>query len=211
MDRSIQIDTFTRYTQVSRETINGLKKYEDILINSNKNLNLVGKSTINDIWIRHFLDSAQVIDFIDKNMTLGLDIGSGAGFPGMVIALMAKDRGIPMKMKLYEKSPKKSEFLIKVSDLLDLNVEVVTENIFDEKKFSVNFILARAFKPIEIILDLIHKKVSKWNQTILFMGENTNINSLKITKHWKIERKEIKSITSSGSKILVIRSIKKIN
>jgi len=211
MGRNIQIDTFCRYTQVSRETINSLKKYEGLLINSNKKLNLIGKSTINDIWIRHFLDSAQVIDFIEENNKIGIDIGSGAGFPGIVVALMAKDRGIPIKMKLYEKSPKKSDFLIKVSNLLDINVEVVTKNIFDEEKFSVNFILARAFKPIEIILDLIHKKIFKWNQTILFMGQNTDLYSPKITKHWKIEHKEVKSITRDGSKILIIRSIKKIS
>jgi len=67
MDKTIQIDTFTRLTQVSRETITSLVKYENYLIKSNKTLNLIGKSTINEIWIRHFLDSSQVIDFIDKN------------------------------------------------------------------------------------------------------------------------------------------------
>ena len=66
MDKTINIDTFSRFTQVSRETIISLKKYEDILIEENKTLNLVGKSTIDYIWQRHFLDSAQVIDFIDK-------------------------------------------------------------------------------------------------------------------------------------------------
>ena len=63
MDRTIQIDTFGRFTRVSRETITSLKKYEDMLINANKTLNLVGNSTINDIWNRHFLDSVQVVDF----------------------------------------------------------------------------------------------------------------------------------------------------
>ena len=67
MDRTIKIDTFTRITRVSRETITSLKKYEDILTKANKNVNLIGNSTINDIWTRHFLDSVQVIDFIDKN------------------------------------------------------------------------------------------------------------------------------------------------
>ena len=110
MDKTIQIDTFTRFTRVSRETITSLKKYEDILINANKTLNLVGKSTINDIWTRHFLDSVQVIDFIDKNNKTLIDLGSGAGFPGIVVALVAKDRKIPIKVKLIEKSPKKAKF-----------------------------------------------------------------------------------------------------
>ena len=67
MDKTIQIDTFYRIIQVSRETITSLKKYEDTLTKANKTLNLIVNSTINDIWTRHFLDSAQLIDFIDKN------------------------------------------------------------------------------------------------------------------------------------------------
>ena len=100
MDKTIQIDTFSRFSQVSRETIRSLKKYEDILIESNKTLNLIGKSTIKDIWTRHFLDSVQVIDFISKNDKTLIDLGSGAGFPGLVLAITFKDRKIPIKVKL---------------------------------------------------------------------------------------------------------------
>ena len=65
MDKEAHIDTFARFAQVSRETIISLKIYEDILVKANKSFNLVGKSTINDIWSRHFLDSVQVIDFVN--------------------------------------------------------------------------------------------------------------------------------------------------
>ena len=99
MDRNIPISTFSRFTQVSRETISSLKIYQETLIEANKTLNLVGKSTINAVWNRHFLDSAQLIDFIDKNDKEMIDLGSGAGFPGLVVALMAKDRKIPLKIK----------------------------------------------------------------------------------------------------------------
>ena len=98
MDRSIQIDTFCRLIQVSRETITSLKKYEDILTKTNKSQNLIGNSTINDIWTRHFLDSVQVIDFIDKNDKTLIDLGSGAGFPGLILAITSKDRKIPLKI-----------------------------------------------------------------------------------------------------------------
>ena len=90
MDRSIQIDTFNRIAQVSRETIRSLEKYEKMLINANNSLNLIGKSTIPEIWNRHFLDSFQVIDFIGKNEKSLIDIGSGAGFPGIILAIAAK-------------------------------------------------------------------------------------------------------------------------
>ena len=111
MDRSTQINTFSRFSQVSRETINSLIKYEHLLIKTNKGLNLIGKSTLNSIWHRHFLDSMQVIDFIDKNDKTLVDIGSGAGFPGLIVSIIAKDKKFPLKIKLVEKSPKKTIFL----------------------------------------------------------------------------------------------------
>ena len=128
MGQSTQIDTFSRFTQVSRETITSLIKYENYLIKSNKTLNLIGKSTINEIWSRHFLDSSQVIDFIDKNTSSVIDLGSGAGFPGLIIAILAKDRKIRLKVKLIEKSPKKASFLREVASYLNLNVEVLNIN-----------------------------------------------------------------------------------
>ena len=106
----IQINTFCRYSQVSRETITSLIKYEELLIKSNKNLNLIGNSTIKNIWNRHFLDSFQVIDFIDKNEKTLVDIGSGAGFPGIVLSIVAREKKIPLKIKLIEKSKKKNKF-----------------------------------------------------------------------------------------------------
>ena len=120
MAQSSHIDTFSRLIQVSRETITSLKKYEEYLIQSNKRLNLIGKSTVNQIWIRHFLDSSQVIDFIDKNEKDLVDLGSGAGFPGLVTAILAKDRNITLNVKLVEKSPKKVSFLKEIIKRLNL-------------------------------------------------------------------------------------------
>ena len=101
MDRKVQIDTFSRFSQVSRETITSLIRYEELLIECNKSLNLIGNSTIKNIWHRHFLDSLQVIDFIDKNQKTLVDLGSGAGFPGLVLSIVAKDRKIPVKIKFF--------------------------------------------------------------------------------------------------------------
>ena len=129
MVRSAQIDTFCRYTQVSRETIRSLEKYEKLLIKFNKKLNLVGKSTISEIWHRHFLDSFQLIDFIDKNDKMLLDLGSGAGFPGIVVAIIAEERKIPLKIKLIEKSPKKINFLKEIISQLKLNADVINKNV----------------------------------------------------------------------------------
>ena len=210
MDKSIKIDTFTRITRVSRETITSLKKYEDILIKANKSFNLIGNSTINDIWIRHFLDSAQVIDFIDKNEKTLIDLGSGAGFPGLILSIISKDRKIPLKVKLIEKSPKKAKFLKKLIDEFQLSAEVINKNIFEyPKKLSGDVFLARAFKPLKIILPFIHNKVENWKKIFVFQGKTGKNELLQASKSWHIEYKQRMSVTSSDSIILQINKVKK--
>ena len=210
MDKTIQIDTFTRFTQVSRETITSLKKYEKILIKANKTLNLVGKSTIENIWSRHFLDSVQVIDFIDKNDKTLVDMGSGAGFPGLVIAIMFKDRKFPLKIKLIEKSPKKVKFLRNLIKELNLDVEVINQNILeDPKKLLDDVFVARAFKPLKIILELIHKKAKNWKKIFVFLGKSGKNELLDASKSWDIEYKQRVSVTSSDSTVIEINKLKK--
>jgi len=210
MDRSIQIDTFSRFTHVSRETIVSLKLYENILIEANKTLNLIGKSTVNQIWERHFLDSAQVIDFIDKNEKTLIDIGSGAGLPGLVIAIMRKDRQIPLKVKLIEKSPKKAKFLKDLISKLQLNAEVINKNIFEyPKKLSEDIFIARAFIPLVIFLPLIHNKAENWKKIFIFLGKNGKSELLQVSKSWDIEYKQRVSITNTDSIVIEINRLKK--
>jgi len=210
MDKTIQIDTFTRITQVSRETIISLKKYEDILIKANKSLNLIGNSTIKDIWTRHFLDSVQVIDFIDKNDKTLIDLGSGAGFPGLILAITSKDRKIPLKTKLIEKSPKKTKFLKNLINKLHIDVEVTNQNILkDSKKLSADVFVARAFKPLKIILELIHNKAENWKKFFIFLGKTGKYELLQASKIWDIEYKQRVSVTSNDSTVIEINRIKK--
>ena len=210
MARSEQVDTFSRFTQVSRETITSLKKYEKCLIESNKKLNLVGKSTINDVWIRHFLDSSQVIDFIDKNTSSLVDLGSGAGFPGLIIAILAKDRKIRLKVKLIEKSPKKASFLREIVNYLNLNAEVLNINALTHaKKLEADLIVARAFKPLKIILQFLDKNTENWKKVFLFLGKTGQDELLQASKSWDIKYKQRMSVTSSDSIVIEINKLKK--
>ena len=210
MDKTINIGTFTRFTQVSRETITSLIKYEDILIKANKNLNLVGKSTLKDIWERHFLDSVQVIDFIDKNDKTLIDLGSGAGFPGLVLAIALKDRKIPLEIKLIEKSPKKVKFLKNLINELNLNVETMNQDILKEPiEFFDDVIVARAFKPLKIILELIHNKAKNWKKIFIFLGKTGKSELFQASKSWDIEYKQRVSVTSNDSIVIEINRLKK--
>ena len=210
MDKTIQIDTFSRFTQVSRETITSLKKYENMLIEANKTLNLIGNSTINDIWYRHFLDSVQVIDFIDENDKTLVDLGSGAGFPGMVLAITLKDRKIPLKIKLIEKSPKKVKFLRDLINKLHLDVEVINQNVLeDPKKLLGDVYVTRAFKPLKIILQLMHNKGENWKKFFIFLGKTGKNELLQASKVWDIEYKQRVSVTSNDSIVIEINKLKK--
>ena len=207
-----RISTFSSFYQVSRETITSLEKYEKILIEANKNLNLIGKSTINTIWTRHILDSYQVIDFIEENDRTLLDIGSGAGFPGLVIAIAAKEKKIPIKINLIEKSSKKAKFLTDVINKLNLDVKVTCENILkSDKKIYEEILVARAFKPLPIILKLIHNKAQKYKKFFIFLGKTGKNELLQASKSWDIEYKQRVSITSKDSLIIEISKLKKIN
>jgi len=208
MDRDEQINTFNRLIKVSRETIISLKTYENILIEANKNLNLVGNSTIKQIWIRHFLDSAQVIDFIDKNDKVILDMGSGAGFPGLVIAILAKDRKIMLKVELTEKSPKKKIFLNEVINKLKLNAAVLDEDILNKKvKFDKDVFVARAFKPLNTILELIHNNAQNWKKIIIFLGKTGDQQLFQASNNWDIKYKQSMSVTNKDSKIIEINKL----
>ena len=210
MSQSIQIATFSKFIQVSRETITSLVKYENYLIKSNKTLNLIGKSTINEIWLRHFLDSSQVIDFIDKNTSSLIDLGSGAGFPGLIIAILAKDRKIRLKVKLIEKSTKKASFLREIVNYLNLNVEVLNINALTyAKKLEADLIVARAFKPLKIILRFLDKNTKNWKKVFLFLGKTGQDELLQASKNWHIKYKQRMSVTSSDSIVIEVNKLKK--
>ena len=210
MDRQSQIYTFSSYTRVSRETINSLETFEKMLIEENKKLNLIGKSTEKDIWKRHFLDSYQVLDFIEENDKIVMDLGSGAGFPGIIVALGIKDKKMPVKVNLLEKSRKKSSFLKRAIHKLKINVEVINENAAEEGfKLKENVFMARAFKPLEEILKLIHKKAENWKKILIFQGKNGSKELLRSSKTWDIKYKQRQSITNNDSLILEIKGLKK--
>jgi 16S rRNA (guanine527-N7)-methyltransferase len=210
MDRANQIDTFCRILNVSRETIESLKNYEKLIIKGNKRLNLIGKSTIPYIWSRHFLDSCQVIDFIEENDKMILDIGSGAGFPGIPLGIILKERKIKLKISLAEKSSKKAKFLKDTIKELNLKINVLNEDVFNDKNiFSENVFIARAFKPLGIFLELIHKKAKNFKKIIIFLGKTGKKELLEASKSWDIKYKQSMSLTSSDSTVIQIYNINK--
>ena len=204
----------TKYSQletlnVSRETFPALEEFRSLLIVENKKINLISKSTEKNLIERHIIDSAQIIDIIDKNAKSCIDLGSGSGLPGVVLAIIFKEKGSSIKFDLYEKSFKKSKFLKKVVKHFDLNAEVKQKNIFDEKDLESDIVVARAFKPLQIILELVDKNFIHFNKLILFLGKSGKEIVKECQKSWKIDYDILKSLTDDKSIIIKINKLKK--
>ena len=195
--------------QVSRETITSLNIYEALLLENNRKFNLISKSTENILKTRHILDSAQAIDFIDKSSKICADLGTGAGFPGIVLSILFKERKYPIRVDLYEKSPKKCQFLTQVVTKLDLDALVLEKNVLEQKNLEVGTIIARAFKPIQSIFKIVTKNFKNFKNLILFLGKNGKQTLLDASKAWEFEYKERKSVTSDDSFIINIKKIRK--
>ncbi len=194
---------------VSRETLIELDEFRDLIIKKNKEINLISEKSINNIRNRHIIDCAQIIDLIDKKSKICTDVGSGAGLPGVVLSILLRGKKIDMKMNLHEKSYHKSSFLKSVSRKLNLNTEIVEGDIFNKKNLVSGSIVARAFKPLPIILDLVERNFKKYTNLIVFMGKNGKQLLDEAVKNWEFEYKEKKSLTSDDSFLLNIKNIKK--
>ncbi len=194
---------------VSRETFKDFEEFRSLIISRNKKINLISRSSEEKAKERHIIDSAQIVDFIDKNEKICTDIGSGPGLPGIVIAIIMKHKRIPMKFNLYEKSFRKAEFLEEVIKKLKLNAEVFQKNIFQEKNLMTDIIVARAFKPLPTILELANSNFKSFKSIILFLGQTKNNDVQQCSKKWNFEYKEKKSLTNAESKILKIYNLNK--
>ena len=200
-----------RDQNVPRETFMQFESFIAMLQKRNEEINIISKETARNEVIRerHIVDCVQIIDFIDLNSNIITDIGSGGGMPGIIISIMLKNSKNPVKVNLYEKSHHKSSFLRKVSRELKLNTEVIQENIFEAQNLESGTIMARAFKPLPVVLDLVYENFNSYKNLILFMGRNGEKILEDTLENWDFDFEKKNSITSEDSFLLNIKNIKK--
>ena len=181
-------------------SIQKLKDFRNLVLKENKNHNLISKSTENHIWLRHILDSAQLVKFIDFNLKSIADLGTGAGFPGLVLEIFNKNKDF--HVKLYEKSPVKRRFLKRVIKELDLKAEVlgdVRKEVLDS-----DIIVCRAFKKLDQVIQVSREIAKKPHKLMILKGQNAQEeikNSFKTKKYpYKLEN----SMTNKDSKIILM-------
>ncbi len=205
MDKDIEF--FIKKFNVSRETIEKLNIYNHFLLENNKLLNLIGKTTENHIFSRHFTDSAQIYDLIDDKSEI-VDIGSGAGFPGFIIKILMDSKKVEGNIVLIDKSPKKCKFLNDLSNKLGLILKIQNVRLEDYKFSKISTIVSRAFKRVIETIDLLFKNNDKIKSIILMKGKTYQQELDDAKKKYTFHVEKFRSITSNESYILKISNIK---
>ena len=186
----------------SDSSIKKLKKFHNYLLEYNKRYNLISKKTEKSIWIRHILDSAQIIKFIDASKDQNIvDFGSGAGFPGLIIAFYNENKGF--HVKLYEKSPVKRAFLINIKEKLDIRNLDIDNDVYGEEILA-DIIVCRAFKKLEEILKISRETVKKPHKLIILKGKNAQSEINNVSLGFNYSYKLEGSITDHDSKIIIV-------
>ena len=197
---------------VSRETLNDLDDYSEAIVKKNKDINLISKTTEKSIKQRHIIDSAQTIEFIDKNdINICTDLGSGAGLPGIVLSILMKPKKQAFKLIFYEKSYHKSIFLKEMIKKFNLNSEIRQKNIFQERNLNTDVIISRAFKPLPIIFQIAENNFKNFKYIILYLGKTGKKILDDALKSWTFDYEEKKSLTSKESLIVKISNLRKKN
>ena len=194
------IRTLQNQLNYTAKNISDIKIFINELLKANKKHNFISKSTEQVIWHRHILDSAQLVKFIDFSKSSLSDLGSGAGFPGLILALFNKNKDF--HVKLYEKSPVKRAFLKNMSDILSLKIEI-HGNVY-EHSIDTDYIVSRAFKKLEAIIQVSREIAKKSHKLIILKGQNAQEELKKAFNKEKYDYKLENSITNEDSKIIIV-------
>lgn len=195
-----------QFLNLIKKSEQDIEKYIKILLEWQKHVNLISKNTLDKIYERHILDSAQLFDLIPSNIEYLVDVGSGAGFPGIVLAILNKNNNFSIKnIVLVESDNKKATFLKEINRQLSLNITVRSERIEKIYDIKANVITARAFAELNKILKLCKEIVSRETIFILPKGSTVDeeINNNKI----KCKINKLKSFTNSNSFILKVEDV----
>ena len=194
---------------VSRETINLLKTYHDLLIEWQDKFNLVSNSSLQNAWERHFEDSIQLYEYIPKTAKSLVDFGSGAGFPAMVLAIIAKEKTPYLNFTLVESIKKKTLYLNEVSFKTGVHVNIINDRIEKIKTQKFDVITSRAMTSLVDLLKYANPFCHKDTVCIFPKGKNYSLELAEAHKSWRFKCEIKASKVSEEGKILIITDIKK--
>ena len=188
---------------VSREMLDKLSFYVQLLLKWNKSINLISKNTVDDLWTRHILDSAQLVKFIENKDLALVDIGTGAGLPGVILSILGVKN-----VTLVESDTKKCSFLLEISRILGLNLKIVNDRI-ENVKLNVDLLTARGLSSLNSMFYSTNKL--GFSRMLLLKGEHVDLELAEAKIGWEFQCKKHNSITKSGSYILDIVDVQRKN
>lgn len=207
---SANISAFLDVVNVSRETIARLELYESLILKWNPAINLVSKSTLSEIWGRHFLDSAQIWNCKPPNAKRWLDMGSGGGFPGLVIAIIADELAPDLQVILVESDARKASFLMKLCQETGIRAKIHIERIENLSSQDADVISARALAPTEKLLDYASRHAREGAKLLFSKGANHEIELTEARKYWKFKLQKTTSLTDPSGVILEIEGLSRV-
>jgi len=188
---------FQAATSVSRETLDRLQAYADLLVKWQQKINLVGRSTLPDLWRRHFLDSAQVMALLPADTRVLVDLGSGAGFPALVLAIL----GVP-EVHMVESDQRKCVFLREAARVAGVDVRIHARRIESMDHFAADAITARALAPVAQLLDYAAPFLTSRTTCVFLKGQNVEDELTEAHKMWSIQVERHPSVTDPEATIL---------
>lgn len=198
------------HLNVSRETMGRLSQLAQLLEKWNSKINLVSPSTIQDLWNRHILDSAQIFELAGKKGGSWLDIGSGGGFPGLVVAILNEDAGRPWNVTMMESDIRKCTFLRTVLRETGVQAQVITARIEKAEPQGADIISARALADLDTLFDFSERHLHVSGQALFPKGVNWKKEVQVAENSWSFSAEAIKSETQEGAVILKVGEITRV-
>jgi 16S rRNA (guanine527-N7)-methyltransferase len=195
-------EAFAAATDVSRETLDRLRRYADLLATWNRRINLVGQGTLPDLWRRHMLDSAQLHSLIADPAGPLVDLGSGAGFPGLVLAAMGA-----ADVRLIESDRRKCAFLGEAARAMGVPVAIHAKRIEEVPPFIAATIVSRALAPLPELLDLASNFSNEHSMLLFLKGRSVDQELTRARKEWNMRVDQIPSRTDPEGTILRLEAI----
>jgi 16S rRNA (guanine527-N7)-methyltransferase len=200
---------FQAASHVSRETLGRLKLFASLLEDWNARLNLVSAGSLPDVWRRHIWDSAQLIDLIPTEVSSLVDLGSGAGFPGLILAILLRERG-NVRTVLYEATTKKCSFLNEAAVRTGAPVEIRNGRIENADREPFDALTARACAPLEKLLSYAQAFQGANTINLFLKGQSVAVELTKARKSWTLDAIRHPSRSDPSGAILEVRELRHV-
>lgn len=200
-------DIVLKQLHLPKQVVENLDRYVELLEQEQSKLNLIGKSTLPIVWTRHVLDSAQLFKNLLPTDKTVLDLGSGAGFPALILAIM--DLEHKYDFHLVESDGKKCAFLNKIIDACNLNAEVHNERIEQMEMFGADVITARALAPLDQLIKYAYPFLKTKTRCLFMKGAKVDEELEPAFKKYRFHVEKIQSVTSEEGTILLLSEVKK--